>query len=893
MSPRRVEIPFGAGLDREVGAPRSPAGAMEDLRDCYIRKGKLTIRRGSAASLNFFDENGVAITHILGGQTLRGQRLTLVIGFQGDSGAAAFGRVYLYVMDSKGTTARRVGTWFDQRDPGNRPPPTIVTAESFGKAFFAHDQFRVKDRANTLVFDPFSGAEIETLTSDVSGDGEDDEIKFRGVVSHLDYLFGWGFATDEEERSEIVRVSKPGAPKQFDPAWFFVPGSRRDPTTACVPAGGNLLALKEAETHVIQGTGLENFGLVRIDEHFGCLDPRLAVSVKGTAFFWSSEGPRVSEGGVSQSVANRLALKEDDPPGLVAEGELDSAFAQYIPEEEIVLFVFGQRGYALSVRQNSEGWSYWDFGFEPYSAFISQGAGAATIEGDPETAAPPGHAEFVDAGPKAATPGEMILLWNNIGEDGDEVVELWVRPHAQLTTDFRMVNDDDGDGVVNGFTSNTDLAAGSTFSLASVTIGVQNSFTTNVQKIALVSDAGASGRAEVFQDHSEPTDGDVVRASIEGWLENVTDAQGVIRLEFYDASDTLLDSAETTFTGSQEDRREVSFTAPTNTDYVRALAQVEATAADGTADGFFRDLLVHVEADSGDWERNDTVPVELSEPQKHTLEGLDPAQVYQIALRHRRSIFYGSAYTSSDPDNWPREAHGLGAAGSKAPTIKTIRWERLGDDLEIVSILLDIDREMEDELLEADAAGKRTGYRIYRDLGQTGSFTMVKEATAVRDNLVTRIRDDTFAADGSDGEQKADYKVSAFIENEETAQSNEETQYLGPSAPTDPQAFKDVNTAGSWVAAWRNQVEQNDEELAGGFGVDAFVEIHTKNETQGDTSFSLDSTVSVSTAEDETQMETIGTDADGDTVKVKYRHKTVIFSVEDFSEFTDIAEVTV
>lgn len=785
MSTERVAIPFSGGLQREVGAPQAPAGSMENLVDCYIRKGKLTIRRGVAGALKFQDSNSTAITHILGGQTLRGQRMTLVVGYQGDSNAIDFGKVFVYQMDSNADVSKRIGTWFTVSDPANDPVPTIVTAESFGRAFFAHDQYRINRRAATQVFDPFTGGQLEDVTADLNNDGTSDPVRFRGVVSHLDYLFGWGYGTVDEDRAEIVRVSRPGAPRQFDPNWYFIPGSRRDPTTAAVPAGGSLLVLKEAETHVIQGSGRDNFGIERIDEHFGCLDPRLAVSVRGTAFFWSSEGPRASQGGVSQSVSNALALKEEDPSGLVAEGALNDAFAQYIPEEEIVLFQFGQRGYALSIRQESQGWSYWSFDFEPYSAFISHGAGAAVIDGKPADSRPPGNPVFVEA-PKSSEPGEVSVEWNNDGEDGDEWVEIWLRSLVPLFEDWRMDTDSDNDGVVDGFTSNTSNASGSTFSLDSAS---QGSISENLQKIALTSDNSTQGTAEVRRDESDVSSGDNVRALVEAWADNLTDAQGVLRLEFYNASDTLLDSTETTFTDTNQQLREATFTAPSNTDYVRVICRMEATANDGTGDGWFHDLVLHKEGDRDSWERDRSVPVETTDPQSATVTDRGAATVFETALRHRRSIYYTSGYDSDDPDNWPVEAKGITAMGADAPTIDSTSWARTSSDREIVDVVITISDQLNDDLQAAHDAGKTAQLQLYRDLGQTGSFTQVAtiapNAGDWDGTTIDALTDATFATDGSDGEQLADYYVVAVVDNEKSTSSSTETQWVGPPAPTD------------------------------------------------------------------------------------------------------------
>lgn len=892
---RRVSIPFGPGLSRETGVMAAQAGTMEDLRNVYLRNGKLVVRKGVESNLAFTDPNGDPITHVLAGQELRGERLGIAVGYQGDDTKTHAGEVFIYRLDASATVQNRVSDtpWFTVNDPANDDVPRIVTAESKGRVAMAHDEYRQGDRAPTLLYDPYQGNLLTELSADLDGDGNEGTIKFRGVESHLDYLFGWGYGSETEDRAELVRVSLPGDPTTFRPEHYFIIGSRRDPTLACVSAGGDpgrLIVLKEAESHVIRGSGYDSWGSFPADERFGIVGARLAVSVEGTVLFWSSDGPRMITSGPSQMISQPLELKGFEPSDLPSQGDVEKGFASYIPEEQTAIWVFGQRVYALTLRGEKRGWSYWDLGFTPQCGFTLYAADV----GSSGTNAPAGHPEFAEH--QSANEGvedrRLKVYWLNFNEVGDEWVEVWLRPHDNLVPDpqWEMERDDGGNGVANGFTSNTSSAGGSSFSIAQVTQAA-GGVLDKVQKVALVSDGGVQGRAEVYIDISDVSPGDTVRAAIEAWLENVTDAQGVIREEFYNASDTLLDSAETTFTGGDADFRDVSFTAPANTDYVRVLLQVEATAADGTADGFFSDLLVHVDGDSGDWKRWHSTPVETTDPQT-ALVGSDDnplgaGQFYEVALRYRRSIFYTSGYEgdADDVDGWPDVSKGVGKAGASAPSIDSYQWVRDAKDQEAVELTVSIASSREDELIEAENDGKSAGIRIYR------AGTAVKDvAPSSWSGLPAEIRDDTFASDNSDGEQQQEYYVTTFIGAAESQQSNTVTAWIGPEEPYEVEAY--ATAAGKFNVEWRNGIGQ-DPEAAQGFSSTPEAVIYTRNNTQGESQFSEAARSNVATDEGGIQQLEVTEGSNGDDIDVMVRHELTIFQVTDESTDSGITSVTI
>lgn len=839
--PFRVPMVFGRGLDRETGSMAMKPGSMEDLRNVVVRQGKLALRRGTEDKLAFTDENGVDITHILAGQSLRGERSGLVVGYQGNSGAGAYGQVYIYRLDADATVQDRIGKWFKVQNLGGDPavPPSVITAESFGMAFFAHDEFRQNDRAATLIYDPFSGEQLRNLTGkfrDTDGDGtyEEEEIAFRGVVAHLDYLWGWGFGTQGNERSEFVRFSRAGAPDEFDRNAYFIPGSQRDPTIACEPAGDRLIVFKETETWHIVGYHRDEFGTRRVDERFGCLAPRLSASVTGTVFAWSAEGPRATEGGPLQDISIPLELKGVEPSDLPDPGDLANGFAAYIPEEQVVLFVFGQRVYALSVRGQQPAWSYWELGFTPQCAFSLYATGV----GAPTASAPTGHPEWKEAGATSAT-DEVVPTWINRQPDGDEFVEIWLRKHDNLFGNvWPLDTDDDADGVANGLTKGGSLSGEATYSIDQ-----------EAQKISVVG-ASAGGVASAYRD-TPAAPGDVVTASSESMAGNLSNGRARIRIEWLDAGDVPLGEEIINLTNTDFDRKYVyEKTAPANTATARIHYEVEVDAAGDDADGWFRHALVYKESESGAWYRSESAPVNPTDGSEQDwpvdiYEGsaLEPGTFYEVALRYRRSNFVTAGYEgdADDVDSWPDTSKGLTATATTsidAPVIVrdyyTVNADAVtGDYTVAVDLDVQISQATFDALQEAEAKGFDWELQIHRKvpnyddgLGTTVNESNFQQVASVGSNtlgfslddftpdfgdpLGVRIVDRTIYLDHFVQADEFEYFARLEMETElGTRQEDSETILRWPGRYDPPSELRESQPS-SWPPA------QFDENLEGG-----------------------------------------------------------------------------
>jgi hypothetical protein len=308
-------------------------------------------------------------------------------------------------------------------------PPIIILADSDNKVFIAHDEPNVSARLVTKYYDPTAFPQLVDLQADLDGDGLAD-VFFRGVVRHLSYIFGWGYGSAlEPDRIDVVRVSDGGNPTIFKDFGFFEAGQRGEPVMVCRPAGKSLMVFKETETYQIFGYSPDTFGIRPADTLFGCVGSRLAVSVSGTVFFWSVQGPRIITGGAdSVDIAVPLDLDGPDPATLVAESDPQDAFAEYDPATRVVNFVWGKRVYALSIRNQSRPrWSYYELqetaqcGAQFFDTQSTAGGGGQPADGPV-------------FGSLTTLDSESIQVdWDNIGATGGEQIEIHVSSDGKVS----------------------------------------------------------------------------------------------------------------------------------------------------------------------------------------------------------------------------------------------------------------------------------------------------------------------------------------------------------------------------------------------------------------------------------------------------------------------------
>lgn len=422
----RSLLVWGQALDRATGALRVDGATFADLRNVVPRESKLLSRGGLADPPN--GDLFVDVTDIVGIFPFRTIKGGTIVGYNRSSRLLTVWRV-----DGLGGTPAYVGDWTTL--PSGAPLPIITGAESYGKMFLAHAEPLYNYRAHTIWFDPALtvGSQLVDYVATLDGGGEA-QVRWRGVYSYLSYLVGWGYgsATDPN-RPDILRVSIAGEPTNLNKQHYFLAGVRDEPITAVGQAGDVLVVFKKGERYRLVGTSFIDFGLLPGERIYGCITDRLSITIGDANFYWSEQGPRVTEGGASEDLAIPLELDGPEPVTLPAVGDLDYGFVVYDPAERVAVWCFPAldpaasktRCFAMSLRQRGVvAWSYFEMEQLVYSAGL-------VIEGSQivgET--PTGYAEDLSASDtgQSGTGRTVAVSWDNAALTGGETVEIFGRP---------------------------------------------------------------------------------------------------------------------------------------------------------------------------------------------------------------------------------------------------------------------------------------------------------------------------------------------------------------------------------------------------------------------------------------------------------------------------------
>ena len=425
MSPI-ITLPYGEGLERSAGAMVVRPTSFDDLRNVHLRDGKAQARGGLTLASVLQDDGPTDLDVTVMLAALRSEAAAIGVGYNTTGGANR--EIWANRMTIDGTNPVQVGQLGTLNAGATFVPPIIVGADSDNRFFFAHDEPLISSRLVTQYYDPGTFPNLNNLQADLDGNGQAD-VFFRGVVRHLSYVFGWGYgsATDKN-RGDVVRVSNSGDSTIFEDFAFFEAGQKGEVVMVCRSAGTSLMVFKETESYEIFGYSPDTFGIRLADSLFGCVGSRLAVSVSGTVFFWSTQGPRLTSGGPSEDIAVPLDIGGPDPSTLVAESEPQDAFAEYDPATRVVNFVWGQRVYALSIRNpNRPRWSYYELGETAQCGGLffstqSQAGGGGAPTGAPENLTFPN-----------TTPISIDVLFDNISQTGGEAIEVHISSDGGTT----------------------------------------------------------------------------------------------------------------------------------------------------------------------------------------------------------------------------------------------------------------------------------------------------------------------------------------------------------------------------------------------------------------------------------------------------------------------------
>jgi len=422
----RQPLIFGGGLDRSTGVLAVEETSFADLRNVYLWDGKAELRRGLFETITF-----AAGEEPIHAQPIRSQGLGLVFTYKPSTR-----EVRVYQVSADGTSS--VGSLVVWTLPVNAPFPKVSSDDSYGKVFIAHDEADYNFRQVTRIYDPVA-VTLTNLQADLNTaiPGAVD-VFFRGVRRHLNYLVGWGYGTETDPfRPEILRVSMPGQPDVFLPPHYFIVGQRAEPIVGCETVGKVLMIRKETDSHIMVGDARENFGVQPVDSLFGLASSRLMVTVGGVNYFWSLDGPRMSQAGPSDDLSTLLDLSGPLPDAL-ATADISYGFALYNPDQREVEFIFGQWAYVLHLRNpQAKRWSYRKYGVQigMASRFFAGVSGAPT-----GLTAPVAYADIT-----ATTPvgnHAVTINWDNLGAlAGGELAEIWTHSLTEADTSWHLLAD--------------------------------------------------------------------------------------------------------------------------------------------------------------------------------------------------------------------------------------------------------------------------------------------------------------------------------------------------------------------------------------------------------------------------------------------------------------------
>ncbi len=630
---RIITLPYGEGLERSKGIMVVNPTTFDDLRNVFQYDGKAQVRKGLALASVLHDDQPVDLDVTVMLEPLRSLSASMGVGY-----ATANREVWLNRLDIDGTFPIDVGQIGTLGGDATFVPPIIIGADSDNKFFIAHDEPKLTARFVTQVFDPEGAPQLAPLTANLDGSGDRD-VFFRGVVRHLSYIFGWGFGNvDDPNRGDVVRVSNSGDSRVFEDFAFFEAGQQGETVMVCRSAGPTLSVFKETETYEIFGYSPDTFGIRLADSLFGCVGSRLAVSIAGTVFFWSTQGPRLTSGGPSIDIAVPLDIDGPDPAGLVAESDPQDAFAAYDPRTRVVQFVWGRRVYALSIRDpNRPRWSYYELGERAQSSGLffstqSQAGGGGPPEGAPEIDTFDEEARGTLTFASNANNNETMrlnnkdYLWQSILTDIDGNIQIGANAAASAANMIAAVTltGTPGTDYALSMTINSDLTAGPGTPVDSVEVSgrLGQGFAGNGQPL-LETMSGASFDTPVTRDGIGQT-----ATFVEFFLFNTGVILGGEDIEVHVSVDG---GATYTFSGR--------------------------TPADGSVPPDRQKLRVELES-------------------RASGRSIQPLTNYKFSIRYILGGQFSPGYESVDPDDWPVASQGTTVTTADALVLS----ERVGEN---------------------------------------------------------------------------------------------------------------------------------------------------------------------------------------------------------------------
>ena len=327
--------------------------SFEDLRNVHLGAGKAELRQGNKPIVS----TPAGVDAVIGFMAIRSQNIAVVLTLTN-----ATRLVELWIMATDGSTITKIGTLWTL--PVAFAYPKVSMATSYDLMFIAHDEATYANRMVTRYFDPI-GVTLNDLSVDLNRDAVTAPVKFRGVVSHLAYIFGWGYGSEvanQGDRPEIVRCCLPQEPLNWQPEHYWLAGQRNEPVLACSPTGETLAVRKAQESYEIFGSDRATFGIKPLDTKHGAIAGRLSITIGAINHFWSLDGPRVAEGGESRDLAIPLAVQEAAVSSKATALAATEGFAVYHAPRRELWYVFGQWAYVYNMKDPQKPtWNYHEF----------------------------------------------------------------------------------------------------------------------------------------------------------------------------------------------------------------------------------------------------------------------------------------------------------------------------------------------------------------------------------------------------------------------------------------------------------------------------------------------------------------------------------------------------
>jgi hypothetical protein len=442
MARQAMSTAIGRGLNRAAGIVATSGASPVDVRNVYARDAKMALRGG--LSLTGFPALSWG-TDIIGGWGVKATLDLLLVAYDRNTHEL---RIYrLDPVNGVMQTLAGNGRW-GFATGGATSFPVLSIAEADGNVFFAHDEADIATRLTNVYYTPdfitpSNPGVLTALTADLDGDGVAVATQFRGFYAHLEYMVGWGYGSEADaDRGDILRLSMPAQSTQWRPGDYALCGVRRDPIVAAVSCRQSvdtpavLALLKPDQSYKLVGTSPDDFGIEDLDFSFGAVSSRVVVTDGQQSFTWASDGPRVVTPAGTQPIGAPLELLSPLPADFPPLGPARLAFATYDQDRALLRWCFPDvESGALPVpcfdlslwNPEDPRWTFAEI-FQPVTCAFRQLARDVGGPGIPPTGYPSALALSDNGLAVDHTRRIVRVAWTNNGEDGDELVQLLVRP---------------------------------------------------------------------------------------------------------------------------------------------------------------------------------------------------------------------------------------------------------------------------------------------------------------------------------------------------------------------------------------------------------------------------------------------------------------------------------